>query len=71
MNLFFKIFISLILILNYPSNSFSIENKILFKINNKIITSIDVQNEARYLSLINKGLQELSRDQVYEISKTQ
>ena len=69
MNLFFKFLISLILFLNYPINSFSIENKILFKINNKIITSIDILNEAKYLGFINKGLQELSRDQVYEISK--
>ena len=69
MNIFFKFLISLILFLNYPINSFSIENKILFKINNKIITSIDILNEAKYLGFINKGLSELSRDQIYEISK--
>ncbi len=69
MNLFFKFFVSLILILNYPSDSFSIENKILFKINNEIITSIDINNEAKYLNLMNKGLSELSRNQIYEISK--
>ena len=35
---------------------FAIENRILFKVNNEIITSIDVLNEIEYLKLINKNL---------------
>ena len=35
---------------------FSKENKILVKLNNKIITSVDILNEIKYLSYINKSL---------------
>ena len=33
------------------------ENKILFKVNNKIITSIDILNEINYLNSLNRDLQ--------------
>ena len=46
MSLFFLI------ILNQSINSK--ENKILFKINNEIITSLDIFNELRYLETINE-----------------
>ena len=48
---------------------FAIENKILFKVNNEIITSIDVINEIEYLKLINKNLNLLSKEKIYEIGK--
>ena len=38
------------------SNSFSEENKILFKVNNEIITSIDLVNEIEYLTLLNTNI---------------
>ena len=34
----------------YFFNQIAIENKILFKVNNQIITSIDILNEINYLS---------------------
>ena len=34
----------------------SIENKILFKINNDIITTIDIANEINYLQVINEDI---------------
>ena len=36
------------------NNSNSIENKILFKVNNEIITSLDILNEIKYLKIINE-----------------
>ena len=54
------------LILN---NLYAIENKILFKINNEIITTIDIFNEIKYLKLINSNLQNLSEKNLYEIAK--
>ena len=46
----------------------SAENKILFKINNEIITSIDIYNEKNYLVLLNKGINKLDDNNIYEIS---
>ena len=51
------------------SNLYAIENKILFKINNEIITTIDIFNEIKYLKLINSNLQNLSKKNLYEIAK--
>jgi peptidyl-prolyl cis-trans isomerase SurA len=54
---------------SYVTNSLSIENKILFKVDQEIITSIDLENEYRYLVALNKNIRDLSKDQIFEISK--
>ena len=65
-----KIFIYFSLIfLICNQNSFSIENKILFKIDQEIITSIDIENEYRYLTALNSNIRNLSNDEIFEISK--
>ena len=51
------------------NQSIAIENKILFKVNNEIITSIDVLNEINYLTLINSDLLKMEKQKIYEISK--
>ena len=51
------------------SSSYSNENKILFKINNEIISTIDIYNEIKYLKLINRNLKDLNQNNLYEISK--
>ncbi len=48
---------------------FAIENKILFKINNEIITTIDIVHEAEYLKLLNQNLTKLDKNRIFEISK--
>lgn len=50
-------------------NSFSIENKILFKVNNEIISTIDIFNEISYLKLINPNLKSVNKKNLYEIAK--
>ena len=47
----------------------AVENKILFKVNNKIITSIDIQNEMNYLNSINPSITNLENNRLFEISK--
>ena len=49
------------------ANSF--ENKILFKINNEIITSLDILNELQYLQIINKEFQNIKKEEAFQISK--
>ena len=62
----YVIIISYLFLLN---QSTAIENKILFKVNNQIITSIDILNEINYLSLINSDFQKLNKQKIYEVSK--
>ncbi len=45
------------------------ENKILFKVNDKIITTIDISNEINYLILINPKIQNLEKSKILEIAK--
>src|SRR6056300_1279037 len=51
------------------TSSFSIENKILLKIENQIITSIDVNNEFKYLIALNPSLKNSKKDDILKLSK--
>ncbi len=65
-----NLIINIILIFIFSSQfSNSIENKILFKVNNEIITSIDVFNEISYLKALNKKTENLDEKTIIEISK--
>lgn len=59
------IFCSLLLVYN----SYSLENKILFKVNNEIITSLDIFNELKYLQIINKQFKNTKKNKAFEIAK--
>ena len=51
-------------------NSISaLENKIILRVNDEIITSIDISNEIKYLSTLNPSINKLKENEVYEISK--
>ena len=66
MSYFYSYLSILILII---SNSFAIEIKIVLKIDNEIITNLDIKKEGRYLSSLNTNFSNLTSDQIYEISK--
>ena len=51
------------------NQALSLENKILFKVNNEIITSVDIDNEFKYLSALNPKIKNLSQNEIFEISK--
>ena len=51
------------------TNLWALENKILFKVDNKIITSIDIYNELKYLEIINKEFKNTSQKKAFEIAK--
>lgn len=46
----------------------SFENKILFKVNNEIISSIDVYNEINYLTALNPDFSSIDQNEKYEIA---
>ena len=47
----------------------SAENKILLKLNNSIITTVDLFNEIKFLSIINEDFDKLDKDKKIEIAK--
>ncbi len=51
------------------SEAHATENKILVKINNQIITSLDIATEIKYLKAINKDYSKLSKLKAIEIAK--
>ena len=51
------------------SNASAIENKILFKVNNEIITSIDILTELKYLETINSDFIKMPKKKAFEIAK--
>jgi len=59
----------LIVILFSNNLTFSQENIILVKIENEIITSLDVKNESKYLTALNNNINSLSKKEIFEISK--
>jgi peptidyl-prolyl cis-trans isomerase SurA len=69
MNKFKIIFFGALYSLIFFSNLSAIENKILFKVNNEIITSMDILTEIKYLEIINKDFKKVSKKQAFEIAK--
>ena len=53
----------------FHSVSLSVENKILLKINNEIITSIDISNETIYLKTLNPNLKNLDNNKLIQVAK--
>ena len=69
MKLKIKILTLFLLIIFFNSKIYALENRILFKVNNEIITSVDILNEIQYLSLFNENLSNLKKENIYEIAK--
>ena len=60
-----KITILVIFITYFLSNkAISIENKIVYKLNNEIITQFDIEQETRYLSILNSNLKKLDKNKL-------
>ena len=64
---FLKFLVLIFFLINTSSNS--IENKILLKIDNQIITSIDVANEYKYLIALNPSLKNSEKKDIIKLSK--
>ena len=58
-----------LLFLFCDTSSFSIENKILLKIENQIITTLDVNNEFKYLIALNPNIKNSKREDILRLSK--
>ena len=62
-NCLFIVFLFLIF-----NNAQSIETKIIHRIQNEIITNIDIKNEFKYLIALNNSLKELDKERILSIS---
>jgi len=50
-------------------NVHAIETKIIYNIQNEIITNIDIKNEFKYLLALNNRLENLDKEQIFNISR--
>ena len=66
---FYEKIILFLILISTTVNLKAIENKILFKINNEIITSIDLKNETNYLLVTNQNVKSLTKNQIIELAK--
>ena len=64
----YLIIIALIFFTN-NAYSFDTENKILIKIENEIITSLDIQNEYKYLIALNPDIKKSKQEDIIKLSK--
>ena len=64
-----KIVIFVLLNLFIVEECFSLNNSIVFTIDDKIITKIDIQNEINYLKALNPNINELKKEKIYTIGK--
>ena len=64
-----NISILLLLFVTVINNSFAKENKILVKVNNEIITTVDVLNEIKFLSFTNIAFEKIEKKQQIQIAK--
>ena len=62
--------INIIFLLSFhASNLIAYENKIIVKVNNEIITSIDIENEINYLKMLNPQVNNLDKNKLINIAK--
>ena len=67
--MFKKYFYLFLIILFFSEKSFSLENNIILKINNEIITTLDLENEINYLTALNPNLKKLNEIEIIQLSK--
>jgi len=60
--------VSLLILCLMFSRGITLENKIILKINDEIITSIDIFNEIENLKFFNKNLNQLDNEEIYKIA---
>jgi peptidyl-prolyl cis-trans isomerase SurA len=63
-----KIIILATLCFSFFNNLNALENKIILKIDNNIITSLDVLKEIEYLNFFNKKLNQIEKEEIFQIA---
>lgn len=63
------IFITFFIFILASKNALGIESFIIVKVENSIITNVDIENEANYLMLINDNVKNLQKDKILNFAK--
>ena len=58
-----------LLLIAFTNKIYAIENKILIKVDNAIITTLDIKEEINYLNTLNPRIKSLSDNEIFNISK--
>lgn len=69
MNLKKKSIIFILFFLSFFNSALAKENRIIVKVNNNIITSVDILNEIKFLSFLNKEFVNMNTNQQIQIAK--
>lgn len=64
-----KLILLVFIIFIFQVKSFGLENKIILKVNNEIITTLDLENEINYLSALNPNIKKLPDVEIIQLSK--
>lgn len=70
-NFFTSTFFLFLIIWSISTKCVALENKILFKVNNEIITSIDLLNNLNYLKSLNPNFENLDKNTMMSIGSTE
>jgi len=62
-----KLKVLIILIYFIASQAYALENKIILKVDNDIITSLDIFEEIKTLKFFNENLNQISKEEIYKI----
>ena len=65
----YKLFVIIYIFIFIPSKILALENKILFKVNDEIITTLDIYDEIKYKNFFNKEFKNFKKDKKYIIAK--
>ena len=63
-----RIFCIILFFLNF-NTTYAVETKIIYIIQNEIITNVDIKNEFKYLLALNPKLEKLNKEKIFKISK--
>ena len=63
-----KIYLFIFFLFFIINKTYSIETKIIHKIQSEIITNIDIKNEFKYLLALNNNLKDLDKEKILSIS---
>ena len=63
----FFLILSVLILFIFNTSSKSLENKILLKVENQIITSLDVNNEYKYLVALNPRIKNSKKDDILKL----
>ena len=64
-----KFTLIIVLFFLHKNDLHSAENKIIVKVDNEIITNLDIENEINYLKALNPKLKNLDKNKIYSIGK--